>query len=68
MKYYCLYCGWNANIEHIDTAIGKCWLCKCCGLHGHCGDYDEPKLLPEDAHHDNESDYDFCLRIFGENK
>lgn len=62
--YYCLYCGWNANVEFFETQIGKKWICKSCGNYGNCGDQDEPKLLAENTQGELESDFDFSQRIF----
>jgi predicted RNA-binding Zn-ribbon protein involved in translation (DUF1610 family) len=65
MKYYCINCGWNANVECFTTTLGnKRWLCKTCGISGHPGDKDEPKLLNESCQGDSETDYHFTKRIF----
>jgi hypothetical protein len=46
MKYYCLYCGWNANVEFFETSLDgktyldKKWICYGCGCYGYCIDPD----------------------------
>lgn len=64
MKYYCISCGWNANIEIWKTAIGKRYVCKNCGIKGLMSEYDAPKFLNENEQADNESNFDFEKRIF----
>ena len=64
MKWYCVHCGWNANIETWTTLIGKKWVCKCCGLNGYTNDDDAPKFLNENEQGDLESDFDFVKRVW----
>lgn len=64
MKHYCLYCGWNANVEFFERPLGTRWVCKGCGNSGHKSDFDCPVLVNENEQGNDESDYDFTQRIF----
>lgn len=68
MKHYCLYCGWNANVEFFERPLGTKWVCKGCGNSGHKSDFDCPILVNENEQGNDESDYDFAQRIFTREK
>lgn len=63
-KWYCLHCGWNANIETWLTRIGIRYVCIFCGVGGNLKDDDAPKYLNINEQKDHESDYDFVKRIW----
>lgn len=63
MKFYCLNCGWNCNIELWKTKLGEKYVCKNCGINGYTNDLDAPKLFDsEECQFENESDFDFIKR------
>ncbi len=64
MKWYCVHCGWNANIETWITLIGEKWLCKHCGVNGYVNDENAPKFLNENEQGDLESDFNFVKRVW----
>ena len=66
LAWFCFHCSWGAKIETWDTAIGKRWLCKNCGVGGRFCDEDSPRYITEDSQGDEESDTDFSERLLNE--
>lgn len=67
--WYCLGCGFNADIEIFQTyrnglTLGERYVCKHCGSHGLLSDWDAPKFIIDDQK-EGESTAAFEDRIFG---
>lgn len=63
MKWYCINCGWNANVQTWKTEIGERYVCHC-GMRGLIEDLDSPKFLNESDQILYESDFDFINRMW----